>query len=130
MNYTGRMDRQCLALCDALNLIPGIETSESCCGHGRHPYWIWFVARGRDALKGLTVVGRVFDRRYGGIEGWRCEVDNHDVQRRCPAFLITSGDAVGRKIYSDSKKIAKNIREHLNHPAFMREFLNREPMGV
>ena len=42
MNYDGDMDIECIALCDALNGLPGIQTNESCCGHGNHPYRIWF----------------------------------------------------------------------------------------
>lgn len=42
MNYTDRMDQECLALCDTINRIDGLDTFESCCGHGLHPFRIWF----------------------------------------------------------------------------------------
>ena len=32
------MDEQCIELCRSLNAVPGIETYESCCGHGLRPY--------------------------------------------------------------------------------------------
>lgn len=42
--YTGRMDRECVALCNALNALKGITTFESCCGHGDQPFLVWFFA--------------------------------------------------------------------------------------
>ncbi len=43
--YVGNMDPECVRLCDAMNAFPGIRTVESCCGHGKKPYRIWFKAR-------------------------------------------------------------------------------------
>jgi hypothetical protein len=37
------MDPECVALCDAINQIPGIETVESCCGHGEETFKVWFI---------------------------------------------------------------------------------------
>jgi hypothetical protein len=48
--YDANMDQECIRLCDALNAMSGVRTFESCCGHGTHPFGIWFVA---DALDGL-----------------------------------------------------------------------------
>lgn len=50
MPYRGRMDRECVALCDALNALPGITTYESCCGHGERPFWVFFFAASIEAL--------------------------------------------------------------------------------
>jgi len=44
MKYPPDIDRECIALCDALNCLPGIMTFESCCGHGIHPHRIFFNA--------------------------------------------------------------------------------------
>ena len=38
------MDNECIKLCEALNKLEGIETVESCCGHGKGDYHIWFNA--------------------------------------------------------------------------------------
>ena|SRR5258708_2911725 len=43
MRYDANMDPECIRLCDALNAMPGVRTFESCCGHGTHPFGIWFV---------------------------------------------------------------------------------------
>jgi len=37
----GNIDKECEALCDAINRMDGIRTVESCCGHGDHPFMIW-----------------------------------------------------------------------------------------
>ena len=127
MNYDGRMDRQCIPLCDAINSIPGLVTACSCCGHGRESFLLWFHLSDRKKIRFLTVIGRVFDRRYGGLEGWSCYLDNCDVPKSCPSFRIDSGNIKGAKAYGDSIKIAENIYEHLKHPAFSRAFLKRNP---
>lgn len=49
--YNGRMDRECIALCDALNALPGITTFESCCGHRERPFRVWFFALSVAALE-------------------------------------------------------------------------------
>ena len=39
------MDKECVKLCEALNGINGIQTIESCCGHGKDSFLIWFEAK-------------------------------------------------------------------------------------
>lgn len=50
MEYDNMMDWECVNLCDAMNSLPGIITDESCCGHGRNPFIIYFRAETTDAL--------------------------------------------------------------------------------
>jgi hypothetical protein len=59
--YKGKMDAEVVSLCDALNACPGIITFESCCGHGKDPFSIYFYAT--DPV-GLFFVTRCADRRY------------------------------------------------------------------
>src|SRR5258708_32116345 len=51
--YDANMDPECVALCDVLNDMPGVRTCESCCGHGRHSFRIWFEIDVLDALRPL-----------------------------------------------------------------------------
>lgn len=44
------MDKEVIPLCDALNKLHGISTVESCCGHGKHPFRIFFIAETLDNL--------------------------------------------------------------------------------
>ena len=47
------MDPESVALCDAINSVPGLFTTESCCGHGKHPFKIFFKVRRLSALPWL-----------------------------------------------------------------------------
>lgn len=61
MEYDGNMDTECVALCDALNSLPGVGTFESCCGHGQRPYSVWLKTTDPYSL---AVLARAVDRRY------------------------------------------------------------------
>jgi len=45
------MDSECIPLCDALNQRAGLTTFESCCGHGRSKFIIFFVANKVEDLR-------------------------------------------------------------------------------
>jgi hypothetical protein len=51
MDYS--MDKECVPLCDAINRIDGIDTFESCCGHGNKPFRIWFTVSDLTSLPKL-----------------------------------------------------------------------------
>ena len=61
------MDRECVALCEALNYLAGIRTIESCCGHGEHPFRVWFKTENLEALPEALYY---FDRCHSGVPGW------------------------------------------------------------
>jgi len=44
------MDPEVIGLCRAMNLFPGIYTIESCCGHGRRPFCVDFMAESLGVL--------------------------------------------------------------------------------
>ena len=62
------LDPECRSLCDALNRLPGIQTIESCCGHGERPFLIFFIA---DSLESLPAALYYFDVCHCGFGGWR-----------------------------------------------------------
>ena len=45
-----KLDREVIGLALALNSFEGIHTFESCCGHGRGPFWIVFRAESFESL--------------------------------------------------------------------------------
>ena len=45
MQYPADIDAECIPICDALNALSGIDTTESCCGHGSIPHRIFFRAK-------------------------------------------------------------------------------------
>jgi hypothetical protein len=48
-NYEEKIDPEILSLCDAINAIPGFETTCSCCGHGLEWPRVWFLASDKNA---------------------------------------------------------------------------------
>jgi hypothetical protein len=114
------IDSECVDLCRALNSIPGIGTLESCCGHGRGSFSVWFYA---ESFEGLFIIGRVLDRRYGSPDwfNWKCTVACCDYDMM-PMFNIDSGGVVGEDAYSQSKEIAYNIYDHLEHSDYFEKW--------
>ena len=50
----GDIDSECKELCELLNMIPGIQTIGSCCGHNKKPFSISFDADSLEVLGMLT----------------------------------------------------------------------------
>lgn len=74
--YDGKMDKECIPLCNALNSLPDVETTESCCGHCKDRFMIFFKCKNPYSL---SVIARVFNRRYSGTKlQWIIEVETHD----------------------------------------------------
>ena len=75
-NYDGYMDKECIPICDALNSIPNVQTTESCCGHCRDRFKIFLAC---DNPHSLAIIARVFDRRYiGTSQPWYIELQTKD----------------------------------------------------
>lgn len=53
MRNPNKMDPECVKLCKAINKIPGLQTTESCCGHGKDKFMIWFEVK---SLKKLPIL--------------------------------------------------------------------------
>lgn len=70
------VDSECVDLCNVLNRLPGVETRESCCGHCKQPYNVFFKC---SDLRTLTRLGRIVDRRYsdGNFEIVLDSCDSH-----------------------------------------------------
>jgi hypothetical protein len=62
-----KMDPECVALCDAMNEMEGIETIASCCGHSYAPFRIYFEA---DSINDLKPILTLIDES----EDWRMRV--------------------------------------------------------
>lgn len=97
------LDPECRELCEALNLLPGITTTSSCCGHGREPYRVFFVAA---SLDNLPAVCWCADRCHSGQEGWRVFVMTDCAMK--PADFVLEGPAGA---YAASVEIAELVRK-------------------
>ena len=75
-NYDGNMDKECIQICDVLNSISDVRTTESCCGHCKDRFMIFFTC---DNPHSLAIIARVFDRRYiCTSQPWHIELQTKD----------------------------------------------------
>ena len=100
------VDKECVALCKALNKLPGIHTEESCCGHGKEPFGIWFRA---DCLAALPNACYWFAPCHCGLDTW--DVIARTDCGKSPAFFYIRGP-VGEQAYKDAKEIARLINRN------------------
>lgn len=98
-------DPECILLCRALNALPGITTTESCCGHGRKPYWIWFKAA---SLSDLPAALYYFDACHGGHDGWSVLVKTDCA--RSPVIFVVQGP---KGAYAEANSIARTILKEM-----------------
>lgn len=86
MDYDEYMDTECIALCDALNELEGVETFESCCGHFKNKFKVFLKCTD---LSSMAIIARVFDRRYyNGVVFWKVGLDTLDGESN-PQFCIS-----------------------------------------
>ena len=102
------IDKECLALCEALNLLPDIETTESCCGHDIKPFKIWFRSKTLESLPPLLYF---FDGCHCGSYEWSVTVST-DCAMSPVVFRIQG--PIGEKAYQESAAIAKLLAEWVN----------------
>jgi hypothetical protein len=120
----GVMDEEVRGLCDAMNCLPGIQTTGSCCGHGKAASNIWFTVG--PTLTGLFFLTRCVDARYW-MYGHLWEInlsvaDAWDGKTLPTMFRLHSGDVVGIDAYSQALDLVRNMEEHLNHPNFLKAY--------
>lgn len=104
------LDPECRALCEAMNALPGIQTVESCCGHGKGPFRIWFTASSLKALPRLVYY--TVPCHVGFL--WRCGVTT-DCGMSPVLFLLESVE-VGDVAYKEAGEIAAELRAEAAKP--------------
>lgn len=97
--YCEPIDKECAGLCDFLNSLSGIKTIESCCGHGKEPYRIWFIPESLDCLPNLL-------SNFSDFGDWRIEIYVADSGQ--PVRWIIEGP-IGKKAYEQSIDIASPV---------------------
>jgi len=120
------VDDECVELCEAINLYaPDIFTIESCCGHDKRPYHIWFKVNDLEILPHILYW---MDGCHTGYYKWKVEVST-DCAKQYPTFVIEG--PVGA--YDQAEFIACLIREdfkliHRKMPVThrLRRFIHRE----
>lgn len=99
------MDPECLPLVKILNRLSGIETIESCCGHGGKPFLIWLTA---EQVADLLPIAWALDSCHSGCKGWQL-IAHTDCAADLMRFRIKG--PTGSQAYKDACAIAALIKE-------------------
>lgn len=99
------MDPLCIDLCNTLNTLQDTNTCESCSGHGKHEYWIFFKCYN---LHVLTRLGRVVDKRYSD-GNWEIVVDSCDGEPFGRFWLRTKTILPEEQLKESIKGLIENI---------------------
>lgn len=120
LEIINEIDTECLPLVKALNNIPGIHTTESCCGHNNEAFIIFACAVD---IASLYILGRHFDRNYC-TAGWTVRlVVNDKVEDIIHRVSFMVHRLASPTTYQESYTIARAINSFLNNDAFM-EMIN------
>jgi hypothetical protein len=107
------MDAECVDLCDAFNSIKGIETVESCCGHNKSPYHIFFKCHD---LNGLRFIQSCIDRRYWKYgSDWKITTYISDEGPESLIFVLESKSSKLSRIMPQVKDMIETLNYYLNH---------------
>jgi len=125
-HYDGEneMDPEVVDLCNIMNSLPGVKTTESCSGHGVDRFRIFFRVTDE---KGLFFLTRCVDNRYwkyGYL--WQIDLSVGDMMKengvRPIIYQLHSGPIVGEDAYNQAQDLIKNMNDHLNIPVFLEYF--------
>ena len=106
MNYDNEMDKECIELCNALNYLEGIETYESCCGHGVNFYSIFFKADCKNNYS-LSIIARAFNKRYSQTSiPFIIELETSEMNYPKYHYWIHS-----TQIYKDNEDMLKDVQQ-------------------
>ena len=106
-NMDVNMDVECIKLCEAINAIPGLQTSNSCCGHGKEVFSIFFHVY---SMNKFPILLYYLDPCHVGFR-WNCTA--HTDCGMSPVYFRIQSIEKGQKAYSQANKIAYLIQEHL-----------------
>ena len=120
-------DPECVELCRAINVLPGVYTCDSCCGHGAEPFRIFLCFDAAD-VRGLVLLTRALDHRYSPGPRWVLDLSITDVAdprnlAHPISIRLSSPEGVrGSVAYQQAHELADHIAIHLNHPNFLHGF--------
>lgn len=99
------MDEQCIDLCVTLNRLPGVTTFESCCGHNKYTFRVWFRCTN---ISTISRLGRCIEKNYSD-GNWRIFVDSCDINP-IGVFCIETKEVLDNKTLNESLcGLIKNI---------------------
>jgi hypothetical protein len=95
------MDQECINICNAINKLSGLYTIDSCCGHGKIEYRIWFKATSLEVLPPLLYY---FDICHCGFADWKVIVET-DCGMSPVSFMIEG--PIGEQAFKEAERIAE-----------------------
>jgi hypothetical protein len=106
----GAVDIQCITILDAINSIPGLKTTNSCCGHGKNSFYTFISAEEPICFHPLLTVLRKAKEVWNcGI--WHIElIGQRNDEPRNPANLLYS-ETMGEQAYKEANTIAMIINK-------------------
>ena len=102
------IDKECINLCVKLNELSNVQTTESCCGHLKEPYMVFFEC---DDFIRLGKLFRCVNRNYSD-GNWRIECCCSDVLHAY-GFLLRSKEPF--KSYKEMKESVDHLIENINY---------------
>ena len=102
------IDVECIDICNTLNSLPETETFESCCGHLKDRFNVWFFCYSIDVLSRL---GRAVERNYSDGK-WEIVVDSMDTRPR-GVFWLRSKEPF--KTQEERFKSVSGLIESIKH---------------
>ena len=128
----GNVDKACVNLLDAMNSLPGVATSESCCGHGKGFFDVWFKMD--SASIGAVTLSRCLSGRYYNYrEGetfsdleWEVVLDHGDIYGLINFRLRGRPMLADGSVHPPAEKLARNIMEHVEGGFPLRDLIMRD----
>lgn len=98
------IDPECIEICNLLNRLPGVKTTESCSGHGKGPFSVFFKCTNIDSLSRL---GRTVFKTYSD-GNWEILVDSTDTDPTGQFWLRS-------KKFSPSPQSLRGLIKNINY---------------
>ena len=99
------MDNECIDLCNTLNRLPHTHTYESCMGHGKHPFWVFFKCTD---INELSRLGRAVSRNYSD-SNWEIVVDSCDTKPLGKFWLRAKTILTNEELNESINELIENI---------------------
>ena len=107
MTYDEYMDPECIPLCDAINRIPGLSTTSSCCGHGKRTFSVYLCA---NDMKYLPILLYYIDPCHVGFR-WTLTAKTDCCMSPVSFRLESLG--MGKEAYEQAATITLALTERL-----------------
>lgn len=110
--YPENMDAECIPLCDALNQLQGVVTTESCCGHKKDNFRIWLKVDAEAVAKMLPFLAQLVATNYCGFPFWLRIEDTGDgdcVGPKGMLVLCFESWNKGKRAYQDADALAEMV---------------------